>query len=971
MQQIVLSQTRMRLFALIVAALCAYGASAATVSGTIKDPSGEPMIQAAVQLLAARDSSFVAGTSTDTSGRFRFESVKAGQYLVRASYVGYETLFAAVKVGSESRVRVPAITLKETSVMLKEAVVKAVKTEITVKEDTVEYNAGTYKTPPNAVAEDLFKRLPGVEVGSDGSITSNGQTVSKILVDGKEFFADDPKVASKNLPVDMIEKVQVVQRKSDLARLTGVDDGEDETVINLTVKKGMNNGWFGTVDGGYGTDDRYRSSFIVNRFWNGNQFTVIGNANNVNDAGFTDGNGGRFRRFGGDNGINTTQSIGINFNIGNEEIFRVGGDVMYSHNDRDNRTKNHRENLLTDITTIEDNNNASRDKGHNIRGDFRLLWNRDSSNTLEFRPNFSINVNDSENSGYSRNYNAAGADISNTRNLSGSDGTSYEFGGRLIYSHKFRSRPGRAFSIHADYRFSNVHEDEVSWSRNAFWQLDSVYEDFQTIGNHRWTNSINSRVSWTEPIGDVANGNFIQVAYRLQYRWNNSDKSVYNDPVSLSEIPADLLEQWSDWSQWSQWGYDQSMSDPDGLKFDRVNSSRLRNEYFNQTLRVGYRKVNKFYTLDAGMGFTPQMSKSRELINPLKSIPEFWVWNYAPYMRFRYKFSKRSSLNIDYNGRSSQPSISQMQPVEDSSDPMNVVQGNPDLKPTFTHNMRLRYQTFDMERQQSFMIMADASMAQNSVVSLVAYDTSTGGRYTTYGNVNGVWSARMFSMFSRPLRNKQFSISNFFNASYNRSVGFTTTNMDLSQNRLTVATATKNVSNSVRAGISPGLAFRTDAIELELRPRYDIQYTTNSVQRTNNRTVHSYGGMFNGTYYTPIGIVLNTDLHYSQTSGYASGYDTKQWMWNAGISYQFLRDKSATISIRGYDLLQMRKNIQRSITATMISDTEYNSLTRYFMATFTYKFSTFGAGERPQFRDGRGERRGPGGPGGPGRPPRP
>ncbi|MDE6489761.1 MAG: outer membrane beta-barrel protein, partial [Muribaculaceae bacterium] len=724
---------------------------AGTLRGTVRDNTGEPLPDATVRLLMAPDSAFVSGVAADVEGRFNLQGVKKGRYIVQANYIGYAPQYRNVTVSSpDATVDVPAFSLSESSIVLKETTVVGVKTPIKVMEDTVEFNADSYKTQPNAVVEDLLKRLPGVEVGTDGSITANGQTVKKILVDGKEFFSDDPAVASKNLPVDMVDKLQVVQRKSDLARLTGVDDGEDETVINLTVKKGMNNGWFGTVEGGYGTDERYKGAFVVNRFWNGNQFTVLGNANNINDAGFTDGNGNRFRRFGGSNGINTTQSLGINFNIGKEEIVRVGGDVMYSHNDRDTRTKSHRENLLADLTTIEDQSSLARDKGHNIRGDFRVLWNADSFNTVEFRPNLSININDSESYGTSHNYNANSAEISNARTITLSNGKSYEFGGRLIYNYKFKKRRGRSISFFGNYQLSNVHETERSWSRNAFWQLDSLYEDYQEIKDHRWTNNVNARISWTEPLGNPANGNFLQLAYRVQYRWNNSDQNVYHDPFGQKPIPDDLRQLWADNRLWDTWGLDDRMTGWGDLTFDNQNSSQFRNEYFTQSINFGYKKVNKKYNLDAGISINPQMTDSRELLNPQKSMSR-WVWNYAPYLRFRYKFSKQTTLNMDYFGRSSQPTIQQMQPVEDSSDPLNIIQGNRDLDPSFAHNVRARFQSFDMDRQQSIMVMMDGSMTQNSIVSKVTYNRETGGRYTTYENVDGVWSARLFSMFSRPL----------------------------------------------------------------------------------------------------------------------------------------------------------------------------------------------------------------------------
>ena len=232
------------------------------------------------------------------------------------------------------------MTPKESSVMLDETIVSGVKSAVIVKEDTIEYNAGSYRTQPNAVVEDLLKKLPGVEVDADGKITSGGKTISKILIDGKEFFSDDPKMASKNLPSDMVDRIQIVDRKSDLARLTGVDDGEEETVINLTVKKGMQNGWFGTLQGGYGTTDRYAAGFNINHFKDGNQLTILGSANNINDLSFTDQGRGRFNRFGGQNGVTTAQSLGINFNVGKSEDLRFGGNVLYTHRIQDEAAHN-------------------------------------------------------------------------------------------------------------------------------------------------------------------------------------------------------------------------------------------------------------------------------------------------------------------------------------------------------------------------------------------------------------------------------------------------------------------------------------------------------------------------------------------------------------------------------------------------------------------------------------------------------
>lgn len=325
---------------LLALAVSVAHAMAFSIKGKVLDENSDPMMQASVRVLKP-DSTLVKGVLTNENGAFTISGINAGNYIVETSFVGYDSQSRNIKI-SNADITLKPVEMQAGALMLREAEVVGVRTPIKVMQDTVEYNADAYRTQPNAVVEDLLKRLPGVEVDSEGKITANGKSVTKILIDGKEFFADDPTVASRNLPVDMVDKLQVVERKSDLARITGVDDGEEETVINLTVKKGMNNGWFGNAEAGYGTDDRYKANFIVNRFWNGNQLTLLGNFNNVNELGFNDGMSGRFRRFGGDKGITKSQALGLNFNIGNKEIFRVGGNIMYSHTDRDTRTSSAR-----------------------------------------------------------------------------------------------------------------------------------------------------------------------------------------------------------------------------------------------------------------------------------------------------------------------------------------------------------------------------------------------------------------------------------------------------------------------------------------------------------------------------------------------------------------------------------------------------------------------------------------------------
>lgn len=901
---------------------------AATLHGRVYDTSNEPLIQASVRVLTSGDSTLVKGAVTSADGSFAIGGLKAGKYIVEASYVGYASQTRPVTIGDKD-VTLKPFVLAESAIALREATVTGIRTPMKVMEDTVEFNADTYHTQPNSVVEDLLKRLPGVEVSSDGKITANGQEVKKILVDGKEFFSDDPTVASRNLPVDMVEKLQVVNRKSDLARMTGVDDGEDETVINLTVKKDMKNGWFGNVEAGYGTDERYAGNFTVNRFWNDNQITILGAANNTNAPGFADGAGGRFRRFGGDNGITSSQSLGVNFNVGNGEILRVGGNVLYSHTDRDTRTSAERVYTFADSTSTTRSQKVSRDKGHNFRADFRVQWKPDSFNTFEFRPNISLNYNNSASTDSSATFSGRGQQVTRSLNRASSSGHSFEFGGSLIYNHNFRSRRGRSFSVYARYNLSNVRENQETYSLNRFFLLnDSVDLYDQYADNHTWSNNVSARLSWTEPLGDASKGNFLTLAYNVNYRWNNADKLTYDHPVSFPD----------------GWQGEPVISDE--LIFNSDLSNRFRNDYFSQDIRLGYRHVSKTSNLNVGISLVPQSSKSINLIDDRKRIPRRNVLNIAPFLRYRYRLGKNRSLQLHYNGRSSQPSMTQLQPVADMSDPLRIVIGNPDLKPTFSHNVRLRFQDFNPEAQRSIMTMAYGQMQQNAIVSKTTFDPTTGGQTTTYTNVSGIWNLRVMNMVSLPFRNKAFTFNNHLFVSYSSTVGFNN--------------GERNRAGSFMIGEMAGFAWRPDNFELELRPEYRLSTLHNSLANQQGRTVHTYGGTAYVSYSLPFGLTLGSDLNYSATSGYSAGYDTRTWMWNAEMSYQFLRDRSATVSLKAYDILGQRSNIRRTTTANYYEDARYNSLTRYVMLTVSYRFNTFGKGNQPTDRNAR--EFGPGGP---------
>lgn len=900
-----------------IGAMAGMSALAVTIKGNVLDSDGGGLPGVAVQLVSIADSTRVGYVMTDADGSFKLENLKAADYNLLLTMTGMDDISKVVNIADSAETKdLGNMTMTENSVMLGEAVVTAVRAAVVAKQDTLEFNAGSFHTNPTASVEDLLKKLPGVEVGSDGSITSGGKTVTKILVDGKEFFADDPKMASKNLPSNMVEKVQVVERKSETARLTGVDDGEDETVINLTVKKDMNNGWFGNISAGYGTDDRYQGSFNINWFKNGNQVSIVGGGNNINEMGFTDQGRGRFRDFGGNNGINSTQQLGINFNVGNEDKFRIGGNVLYTHSDRDSRSRFDTQYLFPDSISYLRGGSKTRDRGHSIRAQFRMQWNITESDVLDFRPDFSLNLRRSElqDSSILRASMADANKVNSSYALRGNRGKDYNASGRLIYTHKFLSRPGRSFSAQFNYTFSNTRERTTTWNDIEYYlRQDDSERLFQYLDSKQWSNSIEGRLTWTEPLGDPSRGNYLEVAYKASLRFNNADKLTYDVPLS-DELDPFLT------------GLPDYKSVPEGSELSYDLSNRFRNRFSTQELQVGYKKTTSLYNLNAGITFSPSSSGSEDLINPDRNIDTRWVFNFAPYLRFRYKFSKTSSLSANYRARTSQPTLTQLQPVADVSDPLNIKVGNPDLKPTFTQNIGVHFNNYNTETQQSMFAVANASFALNNIVSRTLTDPETGVRTTTYANANGNWNVFGMFMLNQPLRNRKWRVMARFNGRYASNAGYIDGQFNRSGNLVLSPTA--------------GMTFSSDIFQMTVNPTYSFQMATSTLQLQGNRYTHSYGFDADASLYLPFGLEVSTDLSFAKSTGYSQGFDNTQWLWNAQLSYSVLKDKSLTLSVRAYDLLGQKKNVSRSVSANMITDNEYNDLSRYVMFGVIWKFNT-------------------------------
>lgn len=910
--------------------------SGVNVTGSVVEQGSDtPIEQATVRLLNVKDSAMVRGVVSARNGSFTLKNVKKGSYLLHITFIGYDPLYQPLQItGKKNPVNVGKLELSDGAIELGEAVVIGKAPEVTVRNDTVEYNADSYKVTEGSVLEDLLKKMPGVEVDSEGKITVNGKEVKKVMVDGKEFFSDDPKVASKNLPAKMIDKLQVLDKKSDMAQMTGFDDGEEETVINLTVKPGMKQGWFGNAYGGYGSKDRYEGNAMVNRFVNNDQITFMGGANNTNNMGFSDlastmfsgmgGGGGRRGGFGAGSGITSSGNAGLNFSKEfKPDKLTLGGNTRYSHSDNDARSKSDRQNILPGDSSSYDNSEAmSRTKSDNFGVDFRLEWKPDTMTQLIFRPSFSLSHSMNDNFSDATTLDNERDTVNTNKSNNYSESNGYNLNASIDFSRKLNNK-GRVFSATLSGGNSDSYSDGMNRSDIVYFNQTDALKNSIIDQRSRYDNkgfNYRAYVSWVEPIG---HNNFIQATYSISQRKQEALKNVYNQ-------------------------------DADGIYnvLDSAYSQSYRNNFISQRASLSFKSQRAKFNYTIGLNLDPSYSSSENFVGDttLSKITRKVV-NLSPMAQFNYMFDKRTNLRIMYNGRTSQPSMTQLQPVADISDPTNITIGNPDLNPRYTNNVFIRFQQFTPEKQRAFMIMANGSYIINDIVSYTSYNQETGVKTTTYKNVNGNYSGNVRMMLNTPLKNKKFSINSMTMASFANSNGYI--NEEKNTNR--------NLILSERGGID----FRSSYLDLGVNGNIRYNATSNSLQKENNQNTFNYGAGGYTTIYLPLDFKIESDVNWSTNSGYGDGFKQNEVLWNASASKSFLKSNQGTLRFKIYDILQQRSNISRSVTASYIQDSEYNTLGSYFMVHFIYRFSIFKGGAsasdvKTPGRSGRG--RGPMGP---------
>ena len=938
------------------------------ISGkVIESDSQEPVAQTTVRLLKS-DSTMVTGSLTNLDGIFRVKAPANGNYIVQVTCVGFKPYTKNVKISADKDIALGTIELKPDAIMLKGATVTGQAAKVTLKEDTFVYNASAYRTPEGSVVEELVKKLPGAQVDDDGKITINGKEVKKILIDGKEFMTGDTKTAMKNLPTSIVERVKAYDQKSDLARVSGIDDGEEETVLDFGIKRGMNRGYMVNADLAAGTRSRYSGRIFAGMQSSDLKIFIPMSANNVNDMGFPGGGGGRFG--GGRQGLTATKMLGFNLNYEKKDRFKLDASIRWNHSNVDAVVRRSTEDFMSGNASTFSNNltsNMSRTNSWNAR--FRLEWTPDSMTNIMMRPQFNYNSNDGLGEGYSMTFDEdpfktikdpfddeelqklidKGVVKNRNVNNSISYSDSKSAGGWLQLNRRLNSK-GRNITL----RFSgNVGEGMSRSFTNSlveYYQLvnqfgeDSTYQAnrYAVTPTKNWNYGL--RATYSEPIFRQV---YLQFSYQYQYSYTKSDRATYD----FSNFAADFFGVTPRYRGWDDYLALLGGSPLEGFRDDKLSRfSEYRN--YNHTAEIMLRVVRKAYNLNIGFQVMPQRSHFTQDYQGVHTDTVRTVTNIAPTADFRWKISNVSQLRFNYRANSSQPSMSDLLDITDNSDPLNVRKGNPGLKPSFTQNFRLFYNNYIQNHQRSIMANVSFSTTRNSISNMVTYDAASGGRTTRPENINGNWNAFGMFMFNTAIDSAGFfNVNTFTTLRYNNSVGYVSVGRNTDSQ--------KSTTKSTTVGERLAASYRNSWMEFELNGSLEYMHARSELQSNNNLDTwtFSYGGSLQLT--APWGTQLSTSMNMNSRRGYNdASMNTNELIWNAQVSQSFLRGNALTLSLQFYDILHRQSTFSRTVDAMRRSDTEYNAITNYAMLHVIYRLNIFGSGSN------RGPQGGPGGPGG-------
>ena len=933
------------------------------VSGAIIDrDTKDPVEQVTVQLLKT-DSTYVTGAISNEKGLFHLNAPENGKYLLKITSVGYKPTMKRVVLEQDKNLALGNVVIGADAIMLKGAVVTAMAQKVTLKEDTFVYNSAAYRTPEGSVVEELVKRLPGAEVSDDGTIKINGKEVKKILVDGKEFMTGDTKTALKNLPTSIIDKIKAYDEKSDLSKVTGIDDGEEQTVLDFNVKKGMNKGLMSNIDLGIGNKDRYSARGMGGYFNSNNRFMLFGNANNTSDRGF--GGGGPRRGFGGGNGLNASKMLAANYNYEEKNKIKFNTSLRWNHNDGDVWSRSASENFMGSSSSFSNSLSQKFSRSDSWNGNIRLEWMPDTMTNILFRPSISWTTNDSRSTGLSASFNQdpyqytedplsdegiekmdeVDAVINRQKSVSLSNSKNNNIRGMLQLNRKLNNK-GRNVTLRMDAKYTDKDSKSISLQNAHLYLvqtaagLDSTYQTNRYNLTPSKDYSYSAQVTYSEPLWKAT---FLQFSYKFTYSYSKSDRSTYD----FSKYSFDGIN-----PEYGAWG--NYLGRLDGELGDYRDDKLSRySEYRNNThdIQVMMRFIRQKYNLNFGVMIQPQRSKFIQDYQGKYVDTVRTVTNVSPTLDFRYRFSKMSNLRVNYRGTTSQPSISQLLNIVDDSDPLNVSMGNPGLKPSFTQNFRLFYNNFVQNHNKGVMTYINFSTTSNSISNKVTYDETTGGRITRPENINGNWNVMGAFMFNCSIDSAGvWNINTDTHLGYNHYVSYLS--LDKSQD------SQKNTTQNTTWNERLSLSYRNDWLELSLDGTLAYNHAKNKLQPNSNLDTWQFSYGPSMTLTAPWGTSLNTSLSCSSRRGYSdASMNTDEFVWNAQLSQGFLKGKPLTVMLQFYDLLHQQSTFSRAISSVSRTDTEYNAINSYAMLHVVYRMNLFGG------KDARKENRGEG-PGG-------
>jgi len=893
------------------------------ITGKLVDTTGVSLPSATIVLVQAIDSVMQSFTISNEDGNFTFKKIPEGNYILQISYLGYRNMSKAITVQSEGETMdLGEIILDQQNLFLDEVEIEVARIPIIIKQDTIEYNADSFKTSPNAMVEDLLKKLPGIEVDREGNVKAQGEAVRKVLVDGKEFFSNDPKIATKNLPADAVDKVQVFDKMSEMSEFTGIDDGNREKTINLALKDDKKKGYFGTVGGGYGTDDRYEGKLSVNRFTDNLQLSVLGSSNNTNQHSFSfmdyinfmgglqsmSGGGGsvslQMDAIGGmggmggagSNGINTTFSGGVNLNYDLSEKTEISSSYFYNSVENDLQQEVFRQNFLESGSYVSESFSDQISKNTNHRLNFKLKQTINDFQDLSLRTNLSFS--DGSLSSFEENNTFGISGILENQGIAGnlSFGDNLRFNSDLIYRRKFK-KTGRSLVLNTRINKSDDNKDRRLDALNSFLPGDPLLGFTETImQNQVQTNdqlNYGITLSYTEPLGKKR---YLEFSYAHQNNNNDLDKDFF-----------DIM--------------------PDGQRiFNDVLSNLYKRRY---TYNRGGAKllINKpGATITAGLNVQSSILNGRIISEGNEINKDFLT--VLPSLRWKINFSTSNHMNITYSTNLREPSLEQLQPIVDNSNPLSAYVGNPDLKAEYTHRFGINYMLFDQFNFTNVFVTFNSSYTQNKITNARTID-SLFRQLTQPVNVDHNFTARGYISFGTPLKFMGAKVNINLSSTYNRGILFVNT----------VENNTDRWNNSV------DLSFENRK-KKALDIKFGAKYSFNDTRYSENSNLDQ--GFTTRIYYSDFSLTilkdwtLNSTFDYTIYQGDAFGSNREVPIWRAFIAKNFLSTKRGQLKLSVYDLLNENVGINRTSELNYIQDQRVNALGRFFMLSLSYSLSAVG-----------------------------